>query len=182
MIRPEIEQQIRRWREALVGLAVMLPGLWWLMTSFGLLRWIGLVVTLAGAAMVFAGVQRGRFRGDSGGPGVVEIREGQIGYFGPFTGGAVALSEMTRLALDPGQDPPCWRLSQYGQDDLMIPLTAEGADGLFDIFAALPGIRTGRLVSEVQRVIAHDAAEVGTQAPLDTAPVVIWDRSQLRLN
>ncbi|NIZ08286.1 hypothetical protein [Pseudooceanicola sp. HF7] len=172
MIRPELRQQITRWREALVGLAVLCLGLFWLISSFGLLRWIGVVVALGGGALVFAGIQRGRFRGKSDGPGVVEIREGQIGYFGPFTGGAVALTEMNRLALDAGATPPSWRLSQYGQPDLLIPLNAEGADALFDIFAALPDIRTGRLVTEVQR------ASTGQS----DANVVIWDRARLRLN
>lgn len=172
MIRQEVRDGILRWREALVGGGIALWGLWWIIGSFGLLFWIGWVLLLVGGALVAAGIQRGRFRVAAGGIGVVEVKEGQIGYFGPFTGGAVALTELSRLTLDPSATPPCWSLSQNGQPDLHIPLNAEGADALFDIFAALPAMRTGTLVSEVQKAIQGDQVQ----------PVVIWERSKLRLH
>ncbi|QOL82907.1 hypothetical protein [Pseudooceanicola spongiae] len=172
LIRPEARRAVARWREALFGLAVTGVGVWWMLISYGLVFWISGVISLAGLAMVAAGVQQGRFRTMAGGPGVVRIDEGQIGYFGPFTGGAVALSEISRLTLDPNVTPPSWRLSQIGQPDLLIPLNAEGADALFDVFAALPGISTSKLVSEVQRAVSGQKS----------APVIIWQRRQLWLH
>lgn len=172
MMRPEVLSLLRRWREALLGAAIVALGLWWLVTSFGLLRWIGLAVMIGGAALIWTGVQRARFSREADGPGVVRVKEGQIGYYGPFTGGAVSLTEMTRVTLDTGPVPPCWRFTQYGQPDLLIPLNASGADDLFDVFAYLPGVNTGQLVAEVQRAMAGERK----------APIVIWDRSHLRLH
>jgi hypothetical protein len=45
----------------------------------------------------------------------------------------------------------------------MIPLGAEGAEALFDVFAALPGMRTERMLAEMRR-----------DAP---GHVVIWHRA-----
>lgn len=167
-VRAEARRAIARWREALLGAVVAAIGLWLMLISYGLVFWISVAILLAGIAMAAAGIQRGRFRTLAGGPGVVRIDEGQIGYFGPFTGGAVALSEITRLTLDPKLTPPSWKLSQIGQPDLLIPLNAEGADALFDVFAALPGISTSKLVAQVQR------ATSGQQG----AAVTIWHRQQ----
>lgn len=151
MIRPELRAFAARWHEALIGGVVGLLGVYWATFSFGLLAWIGWALVLIGPAMVLAGVQRGRFRAGTGGPGVVSVDEGQIAYFGPLTGGAVALTELTRLSLDGASVPPCWVLDQPGQPPLQVPLTAEGADALFDVFAALPGIRTDRMLEEMRR-------------------------------
>lgn len=151
MIRPELRAFARRWHEALIGGAVALLGLYWALSTFGVLAWIGWALVVIGPAMVLAGIQRGRFREGAGGPGVVSVTEGQIAYFGPLTGGAVALSELSRLSLDGASQPACWVLDQPGQPALQVPLTAEGADALFDVFAALPGIRTDRMLEEMRR-------------------------------
>lgn len=162
-VRPEARAALWRWREVLVALGLVAVGLWWGLGTSGLLPWVGGALALAGAALAAAGVQRARFRAGAGGPGVVRVDEGQIAYFGPFTGGAVARSEITALALDTGAEPPHWVLSQPGHDDLHIPLTAEGAEALFDVFASLPGLRTERMLAEMQR-------QAG-------APVVIWRKA-----
>ncbi|MBR9764092.1 MAG: hypothetical protein GYB53_11355 [Rhodobacteraceae bacterium] len=172
MIRPEVRSALLRWREALLGAVVLGLGLWGVVGTYGYIPWLAGVLALIGAALVLAGVQRAHFRNAAGGIGVVKIDEGQIAYFGPFTGGVVALTEISRLSLDPGTRPPSWRLVQLGQPDLLIPLDAEGADALFDIFAALPGLRTHKLVSEVQRATRAETPH----------PVVIWDRARLRLH
>jgi hypothetical protein len=164
-IRPEARATLHRFREALTGAAILLLGLWWLLGTTGLLPYIGGALAIAGAALTLAGLQRARFRGGAGGPGVVTVDEGQIAYFGPLTGGAVALSEITALSLDPTAKPPHWVLSQPGQPDLFIPLTAEGADTLFDVFASLPGIRTERMLAQMR-------------APA-TAPVTVWQRPDM---
>ena len=97
------------------------------------------------------GIQRARFRLGAGGPGVVRVDEGAIAYLGPLDGGAVALSEITKLCLDPISTPDHWILAQPGQPDLHIPLNAEGAEALFDAFASLPGMRTEYMLSQMKR-------------------------------
>ncbi|MET4101726.1 hypothetical protein ABIE58_001149 [Roseovarius sp. MBR-78] len=150
LIRPGAAHGLRRWREVLVAGALAALGLWWALTGFGLLAWLGWAVTLAAAALGLAGLQRARFRRGAGGPGVVVVDEGLIAYLGPVTGGTVALSEVTALALDP-RDGGQWVLSQPGQPDLHIPLDAEGGEALFDAFAALPGLRTEHMLARMRR-------------------------------
>ena len=165
-IRPEVSAALARWREALVGCAVLSLGLWWLIRVGGLLGYLGPVVGLVGLALIWIGVQRGRFRRTGDGPGSVQVDEGQINYFGPYAGGAVALRELERLTLNGAAKPPHWRLEQKGQPDLLIPLNALGADLLFDAFASLPGLKTARMLSELESSPAQ--------------AVVIWERQPLR--
>ncbi|WP_163848952.1 hypothetical protein [Pseudooceanicola aestuarii] len=171
-VRPEARAALMKWREALAGGVVALLGLYWTLGSFGLLRWIGAVLLLVAGALIVAGVQRARFRTDGGGPGVVRVDEGQIAYFGPLDGGVVALSEVSRLAVDPSAYPPGWSLSQAGQPDLFIPFNAEGSEALFDVFAALPGLKTETLLTHMQRY--------RERPPPHT--IVIWERAALRLH
>ena len=110
----------------------------------------GGVLLLAGTALIWIGVQRARFRRSGHGPGAVQIDEGQISYFGPLTGGAVALRELTSLTLDHGLYPAHWRLRQPDQPELLIPVNAEGADGLFDAFSTLPGLRMDRVITALE--------------------------------
>ena len=168
MIRPAARQALRRWRDAQIGAAVLALGLYWgFFTGGGLLHWIGYAVALGGGALLAAGVQRARFRSGEDGPGVVEITERRVGYFGPLTGGVVDLEDLDALSLDRGERPPHWVLVQPGQPPLHIPLTAQGADSLFDAFATLPGIRTEHMLRQMQ----DDRRDI----------VVIW-RSAARVN
>jgi len=165
-IRPEAQAAIWRWREIIVAAVVLLMGLRWVLGAFGLLFWGGWVLLIIGTALAVVGAQRMRFRLGVGGPGVVQVDEGQIAYFGPLTGGAVAVSELTQLALDHTAKPPHWVLNQPGQDPLHIPVNAEGTEILFDVFASLPGLRTERMLTELRRGGPHT--------------VVIWEKHNVR--
>lgn len=158
--RPEARAAIWRWRELLTGIAIALLGLAWVLGPGGLLGWVGGLLVIAGLTLAFVGVQRARFRTGSGGPGVVQVDEGQIAYFGPLTGGAVAVADLTRISLDHRAKPAHWVLEQPGDPPLFIPVTAAGTDALFDVFATLPGLRTEAMLSALS-------------APGDH-PVVIW--------
>ena len=161
-VRPAARAALWRWREVLIGVALAVLGLWWLAQSTGLLRYIAPAVLVGAGALIMVGFQRGRFRGPGGGVGTVQVVEGQITYYGPLTGGVVATREMTRLTLDGTQHPAHWHLEQRGLPDLHIPVDADGADALFDAFATLPGLRTERMLAQLQAQ-PHVA-------------VVIWER------
>ncbi len=165
-IRPEAKLTLWRWREVLAAGVVLLVGLSWISGPGGLLGWLGWVLVIVAAALTVVGIQRARFRTGAGGPGVVTIDEGQITYLGPLDGGIVAAREIERLALDPTSNPAHWVLDQPGQPTLHIPVNAEGAEALFDVFSALPGLKTEAMLAELKSGGVH--------------PVVIWERNPMR--
>ena len=166
-IRPEVASGIHRWREALIGAALLALGLYWSVWSGpGPLSWIGLVVMLVGVTLFVVGVQKGRSRLGGGGPGVVQIVERRIGFFGPLNGGIVDIEAITSLSYDPTEHPPHWVITHDAGPALHVPVNAEGADALFDAFASLPGLSLGRVAS------------VSRQE--GTGPVVLWRRADLQ--
>lgn len=162
-IRPEARAELWRWREVLTGIGLALLGLSWISGPGGLLGGIGWAVVAIASIVVVVGVQRARFRTGNGGPGVVLVDERQITYYGPLTGGVIATENLEKLTLDPTAKPAHWILDQHGQPPLHIPVTAEGADDLFDVFSTLPGLQTQRMLAEL----------TGTGG----LPVVIWERN-----
>ena len=160
--RPEAKAHLFRWREARAGGGLFVLGGWWLIGPGRLLTLPAIACMIAGLALIWLGIQRARFRSAGQGPGTVEVDEGQIAYFGPLTGGAVALREISRLSLDRAQHPAHWRLDQPGLAPVMIPVNAAGAEALFDAFATLPGLRTERMLAALQSQNKH--------------PIVIWQR------
>jgi hypothetical protein len=160
MIRPEAKAHLWRWREVIAGGGTALLGLWWVAGAGGVLLLPGAVLSVGGAAMVWIGLQRARFRAEGQGPGSVDVDEGEITYFGPLTGGSVALRDLAGITLDPTSHPPHWRLRQAGRPELAIPVNAAGADLLFDAFATLPGFRMERALQALKAAREH--------------PIVIW--------
>ena len=150
MIRPELIDLAKRWREALAGAALVVLGLWWA-GGYGIMAFLGGATAALGAALVWLSVQRARFRRGVGeGPGVVTVDERRVTYMGPLDGGTVALGDLRRLDLDPTAHPdPVWVLTS-SEGALRVPVTALGADALLDLFAALPGLRTGRMLAELE--------------------------------
>ena len=61
MIRPEAKRTLWRWREVLFGISISALGYLWVVSYFGLLRWLGIVLIIVGGALLFIGFQRGRF-------------------------------------------------------------------------------------------------------------------------
>lgn len=164
--RPEAKAVVWRWREVVVAGGVACLGLWWIIGPGRLLAVPGWALVLAAVALAAVGVQRARFRGTGDGPGAVQVDEGQIAYFGPLTGGVVALHALERLSLDGTQQPAHWQLDAPEQAPVLIPVNAAGADALFDAFATLPGLRTERMLAELRRGSGHIT--------------VIWERTPLR--
>ncbi len=146
LIRPELRAVLRRWREALAGGAVMLLALWAWTHGIGIVAWLAVPLGVAGAALIWTGIVRGQLRAPGTGPGVVDMTEGQLAYFGPRDGGVVALDAVQAIAIDRTGKPAHWILERDGEPPLHIPVTAKGADTLIDAFAALPGFRMDRAV------------------------------------
>jgi hypothetical protein len=158
-VRPEAQATLWRWREVLVGAGlVALGGL--LTFRIGLIAYAGWILVALGVVLVVSGIQRARFRRGDGGPGIVTLDEGQITYFGPLSGGVIAVREMVELTVDPTGRPTHWLLKDHATE-VAIPETAEGADKLFDVFATLPGLSTEKMLAtleqaEVRTVIWRD--------------------------
>ena len=164
-IRPELARKLNRWRETLAGLGAAALGFVWFSTEIGPLWLVGMVLMVGGALLAVAGIQRARFRRGSEGPGLVQVIEGQVTYFGPFEGGSVAVDDLVSVELDPGrQDSPAWVVTGTLGETLNIPVDAAGADALFDVFAGLPGLQTEAMLKR-----------------LETSPeerVTVWTRTQ----
>ena len=164
-IRPEAQAALWRWREVIAALAIALLGVW-LVSGPGFLAAIPGYAFIAGGLVIgWIGIQRARFRGGDGGAGAVQVDEGQVTYFGPLTDGTVALRELESLTLDGGMFPPHWALAQKGQQPLLIPINAAGADALFDAFATLPGLKTERMLQNL-RSQPHQAVVIWQRGPL----------------
>lgn len=164
-IRPEVLAALSRWRGVIGALATGAAG-WWLATrAFGSIAVIGWGLVALAPVLLLIAVQRRRFADAGGeGPGMVEVVEGRIGYFGPAGGGFVALDDLEAILLAGPAAGRVWLLRSRGQPDLAVPLGAEGAEALFDAFVTLPGVTAALLVGAVS------AGRAGA------APRQIWRR------
>ena len=162
VLRPEVVDTLLRWREVIVAGGVVALGLW--VATFGGAFFLGLgvLILLVGVALGVNGMRRMRFVGSGQAPGVVQMIEGQIAYFGPESGGFVALGDLEEVRLEGCADGRCWMLVTREGELVEIPVAARGADILYDAFATLPGIDMGALVA---------ALEGATEGPR-----VVWRR------
>ena len=144
MIRPELAARLRPWREVIAAGLVGALGIW-------IWSWGGLVFQPLGLAILaVAGIwglgafRRRRFAAEIAAPGLVEIEEGAIRFFGARAlGGEVALRDLTQIRLMRLDGRAHWRLKTRGGEALLIPVEAAGAAALADAFAALPGFDLG---------------------------------------
>lgn len=147
LIRDDILAAARRGRELIAAGLVALAGLWLMWLGGYLLFPAGAVILAICAVWVRQTLRRLRFSQNRGAPGLVEVDEGQVGYLGPAFGGFVALPELTELRILTLQGQRLWRLKQGDGQALLIPVSAAGADRLFDAFASLPGMDSQALVA-----------------------------------
>lgn len=146
-IREEARAALWQWREVLASGALAACGLWLMLLGGFLLLPLGGVLAVLALALGLLALRRLRFAQTGDAPGVVELDEGQISYFGPTFGGALALRELEELRLITQYGRRMWRLRQTDGQTLLIPVEASGASRLFDAFASLPGMDTGALVA-----------------------------------
>jgi hypothetical protein len=156
MIRPELAAFARRYSEVLTGLGIAALGLWALQARGGFYQLLAALVLMTGLALAFAGWRKVRFRRAGDAPGIVQILEAQISYFGPDTGGFIGTDDLVELHLLAAG--PTWQL--VGQDGtrLDIPVAATGSDALYDIFAGLPGVDMPRILAALDKIASEDRA------------------------
>lgn len=149
-VRPEIRRAIWRWREALVCGAALI----WVAGLLGrgvergslTLTGLALVLVMVLGFLLYQAILRARFAGAQKAPGVVVVSEREIGFLGPDNGSFVSLDDLVRLEImvferrEQAADI-FWSLGHSAGEALLIPLGAEGAEQLYDSFAALRGVR-----------------------------------------
>ena len=154
-VRPEVRLVAWRYRDALIRAIVSIFGIGWALSSVGFMVILGTSVSIAGALLVFAGIQRARFSSGADGAGMVSLDEGQVTYFGPRDGGTVHVDDLLQVDLLPPEslsDQAAWLLLSDEPEALRIPVNAVGADKLFDVFAKLDGIHTSRMLDWLEKL------------------------------
>lgn len=149
-LRPEAAAALKRWREVGLALGGVAFGLWLSLRGGWFYGVVGALVGAFSLGLAITALRRLRFRQEGDAPGVLELDEGAIGYFGPTSGGAVALSELARIDLTHAGPHPAWRLTQADGRAITIPVAASGAERLFDVFGALPGARAEAFLTALE--------------------------------
>lgn len=150
LIRPVARAVLYRWREVGFGVGVAGLGLWIFSLGGFVLGPLGLGVIALGAGLALTGWRRLRFAQEVAAPGVVEVIEGEVRFFGPTFGGALSLADLTEIRLMTMGGHRLWRLKQSDGQVLLIPIDAAGAGGLYDAFATLPGMDMPGLLSSLE--------------------------------
>lgn len=166
-VRPAAAAHIRRWVEpVLVGAAlglVLWQGIAWVARGAGF-GWIALVVAALLAFWLRSALAGALARQDEAGPGVVVLREGEVGYMGPEWGGFLDMNDIERVEIvQPSRGGPLWYLDGGRAGRLIFPASAEGADRLLDSLTALPGFSD---LTAAQALHAHPAGRR-----------VVWERT-----
>jgi len=155
-LRPAVASLIRRWAEPAAAALIAALALRWgiaLAAAGVLFGWFVLGVAALALFWLRAAVIGALAAGPATGAGVVQIREGEIGYLGPWRGGFLELDALSRVEIyvvADGQDP-VWRLVAADGTALGIPSTAEGAAHLPEALSALPGFSDMTAVAVLQR-------------------------------
>ncbi len=175
LIRDDLRDTLWRMREIIGAACVALFGAWLVWLGGLILVPLGALVLALGAGLGVHASRRMRFAQPGEAPGVVEVVEGQVSFFGPATGGALSLADLTELRLLTANGRRFWRLKTSDNQALLIPVEALGADRLFDSFAALPGLRTDALLTALEKPAPGRSEATG----LTTLPQsrVIWRRA-----
>lgn len=171
-IRPELQAGLSRWREVIAAVLLTLAGIWLASGGGYVLIPIGLAVVGTGVLWAILALRRLRFQQAGEAPGIVRVTEAQIGYLGPRVGGFIGLPDLAEVRLLTLRGRRIWRLKQADGQMLHIPVEADGAEALFDAFAALPGMDTSALVA----ALGSDAPSDSRVVALDGADRLIWAR------
>ncbi len=161
LLRPDVIAAAARWREVLGAGALVGAGLWLASLGGWFFQGLGLLVTAVGAWGAVFAWRRLRLRREVDQPGIVEVDEGQVRYFGPHGGGFAALPELVEVEIIVDlSGRRWWRLREAGGNVLSVPVAATGAEALLDAFAVLPGLDLGRLSAALATAPATASASL----------------------
>lgn len=152
-MRPELRALLSRHGEAIsAGLTAAL-GIWIAALGGWFLLALGLGLTAIALIWAATALRRSRFARPVTDPGLVEVDERRIGYFGAGAalGGYVALDDLSEIRLLRLRSAHYWRLKTADGQAILVPTGASGAETLFDAFASLPGIDMRRLAAALER-------------------------------
>lgn len=172
-IRPELRAVLWRWREVGVGLGLLGLGIYWFLTSFGFLQFVGLIIGFIGVSVVLAGVQRARVTQRSGGGGVIELDERRLTFLNAEGGLVIDLPSVSRIEIEttgqgPYEDDLFWCFYQNNGHQARIPASAVGSELLFDALASFPG-------ADYEKVIAASGSTTENV-------FVIWQKDRRALH
>ncbi|WP_420862232.1 hypothetical protein [Algirhabdus cladophorae] len=172
-VRPDAMAQVMRWRDVLIAAGFAALGIWMFATKLGVPKVAGAILFLAAMALAWTGVRRARFIGKGDGPGVVELDERQINYFGPMGGGSLAVEALQRITIQTGLDRAkqpqrYWLLEGLNGDTLRIPSSAKNAQALFDAVTALNGVNYDQAIKALQAT--------------STDQFLVWQKDKRRLH
>ena len=154
MIRPELRAHLIRQREAYVAALALAASLWIGTRGGWVLAAMGLCLAALAAGWLVLALRRARFARPVSDPGVVDLDEGRIGYWGiggGMLGGTMALEDLVEIRLLILKDSQFWRLKSRDGQALLVPVAAAGSEKLFDAFAGLPGIDMGAMAAALDR-------------------------------
>ena len=174
-VRPEVAGLFQRWLETAIYVGITGFGVYWLLTAGPadlFWRWgLAAAVAVIGFWFIRSAALSAMTRGDGEAPGVVQIDERRVAFFGPHAGGVVSINDIFAIEIW-AADEAHWRYEpewvlRWSETEpaLIIPISAQGADALADAFTALPGF-------------AAEKAVAALKAPVG-ATVTIWRRAAM---
>ena len=154
MIRPELRAWAARRSEAILAVIILAAGLWLALRGGWFFAALGALVVLVGLSLLIGAVRRLPFRRQIAAPGLVEVDEGAVRYYGAAVlGGEIALRDLVEIRLLRLKGRGHWRLRSASGEALLVPVDAAGSDALAHAFTALPGLNMGA----VSAALAHVA-------------------------
>ena len=153
MIRPDLRTLLRGRAELLVHVGVTLLGLWLAFLGGWFFALVGGGVILVGVSLTIGALRHMPFRRPIAGPGVVELVEGAVRYYGATEpGGEIALRDLVEIRLLRVRGRAHWRLRSQDGQALLVPIDAAGAAVMADAFDTLPRLDMGALSSALSQV------------------------------
>lgn len=159
MIRPALRDQLGRHAELIVFAALTLAALWLALRGGWFFAVVGGGGALVAGSLALGALRRTPFRRAVAAPGLVEIVEGAVRYYGATDrGGEIPLRDLVEIRLLRLEGRAHWRLRSQDGQALLIPADAAGAGALADAFTALPGLDMGAVSAALAQVARQQDA------------------------
>ncbi len=153
VIRPDLRALLVRHAETMIFAGLTLAGLWVAFKGGWFWAVIGGGAALVAGSLALGAIRRTPFRRPVAAPGVVEVVEGAIRYYGATEmGGEMPLRDLAEIRLLRLDGRAHWRLRSLGGEALLVPADAAGAGALADAFTALPGLDMGAVSAALAQI------------------------------